>query len=37
MYEFSEEFFEIILEIQKDWAYMMENDIEILEEFGIAR
>ena len=37
MSEFSEEFFEILLEIQKDQADLIENYIYVLEAFGIVR
>ena len=37
MSEFSEEFFEILLEIQNDQAYLIANYIDVLEAFGMAR
>ena len=37
MSELSEEFFEILLEIQKDQADLIENDIDVWEAFGMVR
>ena len=37
MSELSEEFFELLLEIQKDQADLIENDIDVLEAFGMVR
>ena len=37
MSELSEEFFELLLEIQKDQADLIENDIDVWEAFGMVR
>lgn len=37
MSEFSEEFFELLLEIQKDRPDLIASDIDVLEAFGMAR
>ena len=37
MSEFSEEFFEILLEIQNYQAYLIADYIDVLEAFGMAR
>jgi hypothetical protein len=37
MSEFSEEFFELLLEIQKDRPDLIASDIDVFEAFGMAR
>jgi hypothetical protein len=37
MSKFSEEFFELLLEIQKDRPDLIASDIDVLEAFGMSR
>ena len=36
-WEHQRKFFELLLEIQKDLAYLIATDIDVLEAFGMAR